>query len=89
MQMTIRDVDDLLRRALEAEARARGTSLNRTVLTLLRKATGLEPDAGGPPREFDDLDPLAGTWSQAEADEFERVLAEQRVIEEQLWPPTP
>lgn len=87
MQMTIRDVDEPLRRALQLEAAAPGLSLNRTLLTLLRHATGIEEDAGASPTPLHDLDDLAGTWSTDEADEFDQLLAEQRVVEERLWLP--
>jgi hypothetical protein len=33
----------------------------------------------------DDLDHLAGTWSDEEAAEFDAALAEQRKIEPELW----
>jgi len=81
-------VDERLRRALEAEAASRRTSLNRTVLALLRRATGLETDRDPIPVEVDDLADLAGTWTADEADALDRILAEQRPIEEHLWPPT-
>ena len=40
-QLTVRGVDARLERTLRAEARRRGLSVNRTVLGLLREATGL------------------------------------------------
>jgi len=33
----------------------------------------------------DDLDHLAGTWSDEEAAEFDAALAEQRKIDPELW----
>ena len=87
MQLTIRDVDERLRNAIQHEATTRGLSLNRTLLLLLRQATGLQAPAARP--EYDDLDDLSGTWSTEEAEDFDRVLADQRVIEEGLWKPRP
>jgi len=84
-QLTIRGVDDRLRLALEAEARARGLSLNRCVVVLLRLATGA--GANGERRQtiYEDLDALAGTWSDAEAAEFDELIAAQRTIDPELW----
>ena len=52
------------------------TSLAAAVIRRLRTAMGL--DSKRPPARYDDLDDLAGTWSDAEADAFDRLLAEQR-----------
>ena len=84
-QLTIRLVDAELRMRLEAQARQRGLSLNRTVLALLREAIGLRHHQSGPPIEFNDLDHLAGTWSEEEAAQFDNELRKQRRIDEELW----
>ena len=34
---------------------------------------------------YHDLDHLAGSWSEQEAAEFDRALAEQRRIDPELW----
>lgn len=82
-QLTVRDVDPPLNDALKHEAEARGMSVNRLVLLLLRESVGLSPRHRPP--AFDDLDHLAGTWSPEEAAEFERHLAAQRRIDEEQW----
>lgn len=84
-QLTIRGVDDRLRRALEIEAKARGLSLNRCVVSLLRQAAGVDLDRERRDVVYHDLDALAGTWTSAEADEFDRLIAEQRTIDPELW----
>jgi hypothetical protein len=84
-QLTIRGVDDQLRQALEAEAQARGLSLNRCVVVLLRQATGIAARTGHRPTAYGDLDALAGTWTEVEAAEFDQLLAEQRTIDPELW----
>jgi hypothetical protein len=73
----LRRLRDVLFRA------ASGASLAATVIRLLRSAAGLSGSRR--PVRFDDLDELAGTWSAAEADEFDRVIAEQRTIDHELW----
>jgi len=86
-QTTVRGIDAPLVRRLKEEARRHGLSLNRTILRLLRQATGLakqdEPAAGT--RHFADLDHLIGTWSEQDADEFDRALARLRHVDEDLW----
>jgi hypothetical protein len=79
--LTIRKVPSELSRALEEEKRRRGTSLNRTVLDLLGQALGLGSSA---PRT-NGLAELAGTWSKAEHEEFERAVAPTEQIDEELW----
>lgn len=83
-QLTLRSTDHQLRTALRREARRRRASLNRTVLALLRERLGLDADEPDP-ETHDDLDHLAGTWSQEQAKEFDEALREQRQIDEKLW----
>lgn len=54
------------------------------MLALLRERLGLDADEPDP-ETHDDLDHLAGTWSQEQAKEFDEALREQRQIDEKLW----
>lgn len=81
--ITLRNLPPDLERQLEREARESGSSLAATVIRRLREAMGL--DRTGRPTRYDDLDSLAGTWSDAEADAFDEMLAQLRVIDHQLW----
>lgn len=80
LQTTIRDIPDDLEHALRQRARRSGESLNRTMVRLLREAVGLNP-----PRKKRDLSALAGTWSQEEADEFDRQVRRSEQIDAELW----
>jgi DNA polymerase III delta subunit len=82
-QLSLRSIDPALRSALEREARARGQSLNKTVLALLAERLGLASAAAR--AEFDDLDELAGSWSKSEADRFDESLRAQRQVDPTLW----
>ncbi len=82
-QLTIRSISARLRAALEGEARRRGQSLNKTVLALLAERLGLTESAA--PVEYDDLDELAGTWSESEATRFDENLHAQRQVDPKLW----
>lgn len=87
-QTTVRGIDNVLARRLREEARRRGLSVNRTMLLLLKQATGLagpsEPPTSGADR-FTDLDHLAGTWTEQAADEFDRAVEDFSRVDEDLW----
>ena len=78
------DVSELVRR----KAKEEDLSLNKAVIRLLKERIEL---AKGPsrakeePSVYHDLDHLAGTWTDEEADEFDRSLKEQRRIDAELW----
>lgn len=50
------------------------------MVRLLREAVRLNP-----PRMKRDLSALAGTWSQEEADEFDRQIRRSEQIDAELW----
>jgi hypothetical protein len=85
-QVTIRGVDAAMGRVLKSEARRRKTSVNRTVLALIREAMGQAENPVDKKRAFDDLDHLAGTWKEKDAAQFLRALADQRAIDDEMWP---
>src|SRR2546421_7841075 len=78
--ITLRQVPERLAREVEERARKTGNSLNRTVIQML--AESVCKDAGPP---YDDLDHLAGTWGPEEAEELDRALKGQRLVDESLW----
>jgi plasmid stability protein len=80
--ITIRNIPPELQEKLEEESAAAGSSVASTVIRLLLKAAGLGPSR---PRLFDDLDELAGAWSDEEADAFDRIVGDQRSIDPELW----
>ena len=84
-QLTVRGVGDDLHNALREEADRRGTSMNHVVLSLLKEAMGVSNGRHAYKKFFDDLDHLAGTWSQKETQAFEQELNQQRTIDEQMW----
>ncbi len=79
--MTIRNIPAELAQALDKERRRRGSSLNRTVLALLRNALGV-PNAAV---RSNGLRDLAGTWSEAEYKRFEQAVAPLGEIDEAMW----
>lgn len=58
--------------------------MNRYVLHLIKESVGLAAYSL-PEQEFDDLDNLAGTWTEAEYAEFINNLDAQRQIDAEMW----
>ena len=81
--ITLRDIPADIKRLIQKKAEETGLSFNRTVLRLLREC--LEFESGKRERRIHDLDHLAGAWSDREAAEFEKGLAAQRRIDDELW----
>jgi DNA polymerase III delta subunit len=84
-QLTIRGVDEKLHRTIRSKANQQGLSINRYLLYLIKEAVGLANGGLLREQEFDDLDDLAGTWTEADFEEFEANLKEQRQIDEEIW----
>jgi hypothetical protein len=79
--LTVRNVPEDLGRALDREKRRRGTSLNRTVLDVLREGLGV----GGGFSKSNGLAKLAGGWTEEEVREFEASIAATEQVDEELW----
>jgi uncharacterized secreted protein with C-terminal beta-propeller domain len=85
-QFTIRGVPEEVEKQVRKEAEAKGISFNKAFVDLVQKNASTE--STGPrkkkrlPRE---LENLFGVWSKKEADEFDKSLAVQRKIDEELW----
>jgi plasmid stability protein len=79
--LTIRNVPEELGEALSREKERRGTSLNQTVIDLLRQGLGTGPEK--PCRNG--LGRLAGTWTAEDLDRFERAVAVTEEVDEELW----
>ncbi len=79
--LTVRNVPADLGRALDREKRRRGSSLNQTILDLLRQSLGV---GTGLPKS-NGLSALAGDWSESDRREFEASIAITEQIDEDLW----
>jgi len=82
--VTVRQIPRELARAIDRRARATRTSVNKAVIGLLEEATGLAKRPADRVRHHD-LDDLAGSWSREEAATFDRSLAVQRAVDEDVW----
>ena len=81
-QITIRSLPKDLEKSIRELSKQQGTSLNKTLIGLLEKATGLDHSRTAKKR---DLSKIAGTWSSHEADEFEDRIREFESVDEELW----
>lgn len=77
VQYTVRGVSPEIDAALRLRARQRGISLNQLLVEELSAA------AGGHGRRYRRLRDLGGRWK--DDPEFDKILAEQRVIDPDLW----
>lgn len=76
-QISVRGVSPQLSRRLTEMSRARGKSVNSTVLELLEHAVGLDGRRDWLRRFM--------TWTPEEVREFDAILREQRTVDEKLW----
>lgn len=79
MQYTLRNVPKHLDRALRAQAKREGKSLNEVVIAALLRSLGVDGDQ--PVQR--DLSDIVGTW-QSDPD-LELILDEQRRVDPGLW----
>ena len=81
--LTLRGIEGELEAALQSEAERLGSSLNVTVIGVLRRAFGLTKRKYH--RDYHDLDHLAGTWTDKELTEFENNTSAFSQIDEDMW----
>lgn len=79
MQYTIRNIPEALDAALRERAKAENKSLNEYAIEALARSIGFSGDG----IRFRDLTDLAGTWQ--EDPDFDKAIADQHAIDEELW----
>lgn len=84
-QLTVRGFDDELEKQVRKVAEEEGTSLNKAVLTLLRKATGLGEEQPSKPAIGRSLDPFIGTWTEDQEKELQEALGPFEEVDEAFW----
>lgn len=78
MQYTLRGVPPELDRALRKRAKQLGKSVNQVTLEALAQSLS-------EPQRHRSLRGMPGSWSEAEAKEFDRFLSAHRRIDDELW----
>lgn len=78
MTLTLHNVPSEIAEALERESERFHTSLDETVIVLLRQALRVDGQGNGLPE-------LAGVWTEEEHERFEKAVAVNEQIDEELW----
>ena len=81
--ITLRNLPADLARRIRQTAEEQNTSANKAVIRLLKDRTGSE--LSKPTTRHHDLDALAGRWSKGESRAFDRALARQRSVDDDMW----
>jgi len=84
-QLTIRGVTEELHHKIKFKADQQNLSINRYVLTILKESVGFAEQGIALDAEYNDLDYLAGTWTQEDYHDFKDLIDEQREIDPDLW----
>ena len=82
--MSVRGLNDKTLSRLKRRAERAGESLNSLTVRLLEESVG-KPGKSRPLQKFDDLDALAGTWTEQQAQAFERDTAGFGEVDPALW----
>jgi hypothetical protein len=82
--ITLRNLPPAVAKTVQQRAKQKRTSVNKAVIELLEESVGGKAKKKEKVR-YHDLDHLIGTWTKKEADEFEKLIAEQRTIDPELW----
>lgn len=81
--MTIRGIDEDLDRAIKSRAEKTNLSANQWVLQALKMVTGTAKEPVF--KTYQDLDALAGGWSEADAAAFRKNTQVFEQIDKDLW----
>ena len=81
--ISLRGIDDPTLGRIKASAKRRKISVNRLIVDTLRAQFGAAE------KGFDDLDDLAGKWTNAQAREFDAAVVPFGEIEPGLWAAEP
>jgi len=81
--MTLRGLNEEEAQRLREEARRQEISLNALLLRLVREGAGLAKRPRLSRRR--DLDALAGTWTEEDADAFTKALEDTERVDPEMW----
>lgn len=84
MTITLKGLDKATAAWLREEAAKQGKSVEAVVLQLVRTTMKAMLDPS-PSQAYHDLDALAGTWTDKEADDFLKATEDFNRIDETLW----
>lgn len=80
--ITMRGIDEEIAKVLKEKAKKEGISVNRVLLKLIREGLGLKKKRRTV--IYDDIDRLAGGWSEEDYMEFQGKVADFEVVDEDM-----
>ncbi len=80
-ELLIKDIDSALISGLALKAQKNGADLNTYLISIIKSIVYFDDE----PREYDDLDYLAGTWAKEECEEFNKNIAFFNLVDATLW----
>jgi hypothetical protein len=81
--LSLRGIDEEMEKALRKEAKRTKTSINTSILNLMRESLGLRKKKRN--RVYQDLDELAGTWSEKDEQIFSENTQFFDKIDKEIW----
>ncbi len=81
--MTIRGIDNRITKVLKEKAKEEGVSIDVVLVKILKEALGIEKKTKS--ITHNDLDYLAGTWSEKDYKEFQSKVADFERVDENMW----
>jgi len=84
-QLTVRGFEPELERRLRRTAQAKGISLNKAALDLMRRGAGIEPEELQSNTIGDGLDAFIGSWSDADEKDVLDAVRVFEVVDQELW----
>lgn len=83
-EISIQDFDDATEKWISEEAGRRGMTVDQLILQLIQTGISVERQPSMLPA-YDDLDSLAGTWTDEQAAEFLSAIDDFELVDEKLW----
>ena len=81
--ITLRNIPSEVEQKIEEAAQKNGLSLNQATLQLLAEGLGLKKNNA--PVKYRDLSEFSGRWTNDEKVAFDKLVAEQRTIDPEMW----
>lgn len=84
-QLTLRGFDKELEQRIQQLAKQEHISLNKAALRLMRRGSGLDRETPDSHEIGDQLDEFIGSWSPAEAADFDKAIAVFEQVDAEQW----
>jgi hypothetical protein len=81
--LTIRQIPSSVEKAIREKAAQEHVSLNKAVVGMLEESVMGKGKTQS--RRYHDLDWMCGMWNEKQADNFQKRLAKNRRIDQELW----